>query len=112
MTLSEYLIEAVANRTTGKYGPEPYRDSLVKWLESKGFKSVEGTTRNIRTMNGKVYLLSKNRKDLCVHSEHIYEIMFFFSETGDFLDVKRRLQGDTPFGITFDAAVKTIEDFS
>lgn len=113
MTLSEYLIEAVAKRTSGKYGPEPYMDSVVKWLESMGFKPVEGTTSSIKTMKGKVYLLIGGHwKTLCVHSERIYEIMFFFSESGESLGANRRLQGDTPIGITFDNAVKTIKNFS
>ncbi len=38
MTLSDYLIEAVANRSSGKYDiPDDNWKSIVEWLKEKGF---------------------------------------------------------------------------
>ncbi len=40
MTLSDYLIEAVAKRATGKYGQDVNCDSMIEMLNGLGFTKV------------------------------------------------------------------------
>lgn len=67
MRLSEYLIEAVAKRKSGKYGfpSRPDKESVVYFLKTHGFREVKYD--DIRKESGRVYCFGDCSDDPATH---------------------------------------------
>jgi hypothetical protein len=95
MKLSEYLIEAVAKRKSGKYGGiKPYKESVIEWLNSKGFIPYEwdySATKHLRYPR-MTYMTGpyRNAEDgeasnwISIHTPDIYELVAWFDTDGIF----------------------------
>jgi hypothetical protein len=118
MTLSEYLIEAVAQRKPGKYGPESNKQSIIDWCNEHNFTQVKWSA-GIRIYNlpeGNCYLLGPNFSDnektnwLRVHNKDINSLTFWFDKSGKVYDIQY-LESDWRNGEiskTFDEATKML----
>jgi hypothetical protein len=90
MKLSEYLIEAVAKRVTGKYyTPDTNWQSILKWLKLKGFTGYGFDARDLEKhlhTKGNTYMVGNDvtGRDqpnwLSVHTRSVHEIVFWFDQ--------------------------------
>ncbi len=77
MTLSEYLIEAVAKRATGKYFDSYMtKEQLVEWLEQNGFKQLDHPGYSDEKSYDVANTHWGNWVD--VHSKEIFSLVFLF----------------------------------
>jgi hypothetical protein len=110
MRLSEYLIEAVAVRTTGKY-LEPSKEPVIEWLDSHGFRRYEyyepDTDIHLREKD-KTYMVGPNIKGretsdwVSIHTPETYEIVMWFDQrTGRISDIELRGYSSNGDSISF-----------
>ena len=94
MKLSEYLIEAVAKRKSGKYGVKPYKESVIEWLDRNGFTSHKWDGSGTRHLRGSrmTYMTGpySTPEDgepinwISIHTPDIYELVAWFDTDGRF----------------------------
>jgi hypothetical protein len=120
MTLSEYLIEAVANRTTGKYYiPDADWQSILKWLKLKGFTGYGFDARDLEKhlhTKGNTYMVGNDtngRRDIpncvSVHTRGVHEIVFWFDlENGSVYNVELNDGTYIPFEEAIDLIKKSL----
>ena len=115
MRLSEYLIEAVAQRKSGKYGPEFKKQSIIDWCNEHNFLEVPWSLGINRSKLPKenCFILGPNFENnpnsdwLSVHNEDIVSLTFWFTPSGDVKDIEYiEKDGETPR--TFDEATKIL----
>ena len=118
MTLSEYLIEAVATRTTGKYF-DPSKDSVITWLDLHGFRRYEyyepDTDIHLQDEE-KTYMVGPNIKGretsdwVSIHTPEIYEIVMWFDQkTGGISGIELREYSSNGDSISFLKAKRLLE---
>jgi hypothetical protein len=116
MTLSEYLIEAVAKRTSGKYSLKPEKMPIMDWLDRNGFKQVErpaiGETVNLKSKD-RIYFLGPNTiygsNWIAMHSKNVYELIMWFDENDNVSEIEYRInEGRCIKYMTFDEATKIL----
>ena len=123
MNLKEYLIEAIAKRTSGKYGIEPNKDSIVKWLDENGFVRFDYSNDLERHLskNFPTYMFGPNDQLewtnwISIHTQdrNLYELVIWFDKKDNAIKAEIRYGSDN-YGdtiISIESAIKRIRDFS
>ena len=116
MRLSEYLIEAIAKREAGKYGPRPEKESLVKWCIEHEFEELEWRDDFTASMypDENCFLVGPNSARyswsnwLKVHSKKIGYVTFWFGSSDKVTDIRHDNGQALARTISFDEATKIL----
>ena len=88
MNLSDYILESVARRSTGKYidiSPESTMNEIAEFLDANGFQRIDQPTADSFSEKKKLYEFCVPEKGkegvrwIDVHSPNVYSLLFFFS---------------------------------
>jgi hypothetical protein len=116
MRLSEYLIEAIAKRVAGKYGPRPEKESLVDWCIEHDFEELEWRNDFTASMypDENCFLVGPNSARysfsnwLKVHNKKIGYVTFWFGSSDKVTDIRYDNAKSLTRTIGFDEATKIL----